>query len=275
MIKKAVFLILTCYTFVGFSMKDITSDTIPSDSVIVDTVAMNKQSIDSVHKVVNEIIQGIVELDSIQVGDAKKDTSKSNRLFRIGLGMGASKRFGSLDQIPTDYHFYYNDLKMGGYYQLSVDYGHFNKMNIGITYNQHQANKLLPNEDIIDSLGNISSGIYSDNIKIRQLMLRISSKKYLGGDESVVVWSSIGVGMAYYTQQTQRADLTYIYTGNSIIVGVSSGIDVFITKHIALGAEFNFNYGSLGKVTLEVVLEEIQKINLSKLEFGIGCRYYF
>ena len=88
--------------------------------------------------------------------------------------------------------------------------------------------------------------------------------------------------MAYYTQQTQRADLTYIYTGNSIIVGVSSGIDVFITKHIALGAEFNFNYGSLGKVTLdngtlpvEVVLEEIQKINLSKLEFGIGCRYYF
>lgn len=225
-----------------------------------------------------------IEIDSIEFKkpNAKKVFTIKNKL-RVGFGLGVSRRFGSLDQLPSHTHFYYNDLKSGGYYQLNVDYGGFNKLNVGVTYGQHSAQKLLPNQTFVDSLNNVTTGNLSDAIRIRQLLVRISSKKYLGNSENVVVWTSLGAGVAFYSQQSERGDgLSFSYLGNSWVIGVSTGIDVFISKHVALGAEANFVYGSLSKATyddglvsVEVVFGETEKINLSKLEFGIGCRYYF
>lgn len=254
MIKKSIFLIVCSCFFPGFSQdKPDASST-------------------------------MVELDSMELVQSTANTACSlHNKLRVGFGLGTSRRFGSLDELPSHTHFYYNDLKSGGYYQINVDYGSINKMNVGVTFGQHSSKKLLPNQTFVDSLGNTSSGNFSDAIRINQLLLRISSKKYLGNSENVVAWSSIGVGMAFYNQQTEQGDQqSFTYTGKSIIVGVSGGIDVLITSHFALGAEANFVYGKLSKVMydngvlpVEITFNEMEKINLSKLEFGIGCRYYF
>lgn len=254
MIKKVLFLIVCSCFFSGFSQNN------PDAS------------------------STIVELDSMELVQSTANTAclLHNKL-RVGFGLGTSRRFGSLDELPSHTHFYYNDLKSGGYYQFNVDYGSFNKMNVGVTFGQHSSKKLLPNQTFVDSLGNTTSGNFSDAIRINQLLLRISSKKYVGNSENVVAWSSLGVGMAFYKQQAERGDQqAFTYIGKSLVVGVSAGVDVLLTKHFAVGAEVNFVYGKLSKVTFddglleeERVFEETQKINLSKLELGIGCRYYF
>ncbi len=255
MIRKALFIILSyCCCFYGYSQQS-------SDSSLT-----------------------VVEITTIELEKpSKKTVSPLKDKMRIGFSLGASRRFGSLDQLPTHTHFYYNDLKSGAYYQLSTDYGGFNKLNVGISFGQHNAQKLLPNQTFIDTLNNTTSGNFSDEIRIKQLLLRISSKKYLGNSENIVAWTSIGVGMAFYSQQSERGDeLSFSYKGNSIVVGVSTGIDLLVSKHFAVGAEANFVYGNLSKATyddglvpVEVTFGETEKINLSKLELGIGCRYYF
>ncbi len=254
MIRKALFLILCCCFFSGYAQQN--SD---SSLTVVETAT--------------------VELDK----PSKKTAAPLQDKMRIGFSLGTSRRFGSLDQLPSHTHFYYNDLKSGAYYQFNVDYGAFNKLNAGITYGQHSAQKLLPNQTFIDTLNNTTTGNFSDVIRIKQLLLRISSKKYLGNSENIIAWTSLGLGMAFYSQESERGDeLSFSYQGNALVVGVSGGIDVLVSKHFAVGAEANFVYGNLSKVTyddglipVEVTLDETEKINLSKLELGIGCRYYF
>ena len=249
MIRKALFLILCSGFYFGFSQEN-------SDSTST-------------------------KVESSKQLQPKSAFTIKNKL-RVGFGVGASKRFGNLDQVQPDLKFYYNDLKQGGYYQFNADYGSFEKINIGFTYGVHSAQKFLPNETFTDSLGNVSSGNLSDRIRIKQFLIRISSKKYLGSGENVVVWSSVGGGQAFYSQESVQAEKTFSYTGKTIVFGVSAGIDLLLSKHFSIGAEFNAVYGVLSKaiydddlVEEEQAFDETEKINLSKLELGIGCRYYF
>lgn len=228
------------------------------------------------------LLLSIVSISIVTAQDSLKVKNDRSEQFRVGADMGISKRFGSLDNIPAELLFFYNDLKVGGYTQLSLDYGSANKINLGVVYNRFGASKFLPSVSFVDTLGNPSKGTLGEEVDITSIMLRVSGRSYVGNGKNIMLISSLGAGVSSYNQVSTRAESVVTLKGQSFILAASIGLDVFVFKNLALGTELKLFYGGLSNVEVndgilvtEVALNESEKINLSKLEAGIGCRYYF
>ena len=212
--------------------------------------------------------------------------------LRVKAGIGMSRKFGewTSEEFST-YNYLLKDLRLSGVKTLGVDYLIKDKgdkrVYIGVLYSGVSGKKTLPNQSFSDSLGNAFVSDYSFSASYSTIAIQIAGTRYLGEGETLALWSALQLGNTWFESE-EFAVNTKASTGTTKAFGAMLGLDVRLTKNIYLGGEIRAWYSKIGQLEVartneatkeilveEIKLEDLQQINLSRIDFTIGARYYF
>lgn len=216
--------------------------------------------------------------------------SSIGKRIRVRADIGLSRKFG--DWQSTDhpgFNYLLQELKFSAVKTLAVDYVIKDKGNqkvlLGLLYSHIGGQKTVPSMNFVDSLGNKFVSDYIYNNSYSTIALSISGARYIGSGEQVQLLSALQLGKTWYKSE-ETAVFTKEYNGSTITYGAMLGLDFKVSSRISIGGEVRAWYAKIGTLTVteEVELEEVEtelqlqdldQVNLSRLDFTIGARYWF
>jgi len=222
---------------------------------------------------------------------AKTNTISGHR-FRFGLSGGAGYLLGSTQNaeeqmVSQGFTFdqaesYYNDMKLGItasadiYLLIPPDYG------AGIKY------KFFYNSASTEGFIDPQDGVhlyyttYRENIYVNFAGLSFFYQQFMGSQKSLVLNSSISLGLTTYRDEAEYLHGYYLLTGKNVGVDLGIGLEYFLTSRISLGADLSVFYSSMRKVKITdgtssstIELDKENYENLSRIDLSAGIRIYF
>lgn len=228
-----------------------------------------------------------INTDSIQT-----EVGNGVAKFRVKADIGISRKFGDWTSVEfSAYNYLLKDLKYSGAKTLGIDYllkdKVKNRVYVGLLFSNVGGKKTLPNQNFSDSLGNTFVSNYSYSTSFSTLAVQLSGSRYLGEGETLALWSAIQVGNTWFVNE-EFAVNEKISKGSTKGFGVMLGIDIKLSEHLFLGGEARAWYSKIGNLDIirinsetkesieeTLALEDLDQINLSRIDFTIGARYYF
>lgn len=207
------------------------------------------------------------------------------RKIRIRADLGMTRAFSQRQSVEyPDYNYLLKDLKYSGVSALDVSYQlkdkGTNRVFAGVIATKVSGQKTMPNQTFVDSLSNEVLGSYQFKTSYSTLAVQIAGTRYLGKGESVSIWSALQVGKTWYNQEETGFVVTPA-KGSSFTAGAMVGLDFKVSDRFAIGGELRGWYANITSLTytdgeeeLVVELEEVNKINLSRIDLTFGVRYW-
>jgi hypothetical protein len=200
--------------------------------------------------------------------------------FTLGLWGGWSYRTAKVpSNIARELQDYITKLKSGTNYGLGIAYYFDAKWGFGFLYSRFKSENRMENVGIEIPDEGILVGTMADNIKIHYYAPVLFYRNY-SPNAKAVVYSSFSMG---YLEYTNNAIMIFDATlrGATLGYGLSLGIDVLVSKQVALGAEVLLIGGNLQQYTIEMMgqketikLDKENYENLSRIEFCLGLKLY-
>lgn len=179
--------------------------------------------------------------------------------FRIGVSGGWAYMIARIsDQVPASERQYIKDLKSGFF--LGGDFAYFFPSEYGIGLQESFFKSKSAINDM--SVNYIGPAMY---------------QRVVLPDETIVFVSSLSFGLVSYNSQFFNNIVTM--TGASLGMDVGVGFDFMLNDHMALCLETSLMFGSFGKMKVksqgtEEIVELSENENVSRIELGIGLRFY-
>ncbi len=222
--------------------------------------------------------------------DASAGEESFNRL-RLGLNAGPAYMVAStkkaIDQMTSqgftldNVKSYYSDLKLGisftgdAAWMITPDYG------AGIRYKFMTTS--AGTEGFIDPQDGIHIYYtsYDEKIYVNYGGVAFFYRLPAGKSESLVLTSSLSLGLATYRNEAGYLRQNLLLTGKNIGADFSLGLEYFFSRHLSAGAELSAFYSTLKKVevsngseSVTVDLDKDNIENLSRLDFSAGIKIY-
>lgn len=228
--------------------------------------------------------------DSLSIQPVENPTLEEQktpqRKLRIRADIGMTRAFSHRQSVDySDYDYLLKDLKYSGVATFDVNYQikdkGTNRVFAGVIATKVSGQKTMPNQTFVDSLSKEVIGNYQYKTSHATLAVQFSGTRALGKGENVAVWSALQLGKTWYNQE-ETAMVAIPAKGATFTAGAMVGIDILVSERCAIGGELRGWYASINSLTytdgeeeLVVQLEEVNKINLSRIDLTFGVRYWF
>ena len=220
-----------------------------------------------------------------------KLNENNDKRWRIALTGGMGYRVASSKdskQLFTQQGFdksqvdsYFKGIKWGPKASAQVHYLFKENYGIGIDYQFHYGSGSM--NGIIDPQDGVTLyyGELKDKIFTNYIGLSLYEEIWVKPE----VWNfyaQASFGITYFRQENETFYSPVLITGKAPGINAEAGLDYFITPRIAVGANLNCFLSTISKIkvddgtsTTEIKLEDKQREGLSRLDAGVGLRFYF
>lgn len=197
----------------------------------------------------------------------------------MGADFGWSRRIAPISEdISSDFQNYVNELKTG--YHLGVDFEYFitENMSLGGKYSYFHAVNQLDNIYAILDDGSVVYGMMKDDINIQFWGPDFTAYLDVGGKHNAL-FGRIALGYLKY-QDSATLFEDYKITAGTFGSVMDLGLDIPISKNLALRFGFSVTQGVLTKIKLEqggesldINLEKEEYENISRFDISLGLRF--
>uniref|UniRef100_UPI003216FE87 outer membrane beta-barrel protein n=1 Tax=uncultured Draconibacterium sp. TaxID=1573823 RepID=UPI003216FE87 len=181
----------------------------------------------------------------------------------------------------ADIDSYIKQLKTGSQFSGQVHYMFWPNLGLGIDYNFYTSSGNLAG--YVDP-GDMATYVYAEveeKVITNYAGLSLFSQSWLKSDK-IRFYSQVSFGLTMYREELIFAYSPLLFTGKAFGGNAELGVEYFIHRNIALGANFTLFQSTITKIdmdngssTQEVKLEDEQRLSLTRLNTGIGLRFYF
>ena len=253
---------------------------------------LNTLGLKSSGEMPRNLVSGYIVAEKTSPEVQKMESAVSDKRFRFGLSGGAGYLLGSTqnaeDQMVSQgFTFdqaesYYNDMKLGIsanadiYLLIPPDYG------VGIKY------KFFYNSASTEGFIDPQDGVhlyyttYRENIYVNFAGISFFYQQFMGSQKSLVLNSSISLGLTTYRNEAEYLHGYYLLTGKNVGGELGIGLEYFLTSSISIGSDLSVFYSSIRKLkitdgtnTSTIELEKENYENLSRIDLSAGIRIYF
>lgn len=227
----------------------------------VDSLAMEVQSKDSATEITNTELPKIRVAVDFGLSNAAEET---NNIF-----------------VGTDFEFFDRQLRLGSFVNVEASYFISHWFGLGAKWNRYSAKKSFPNVSITDSIGNFQEGNLQADNRIDFVGLELTARQKLWDQKDLIGFVQVAYGKFWFDESIS-VETTSIGTGstNGLIIG--GGIDLLVSKRVAIGIKLSCTLASASDLTIDdgvtqtaIVLASGNEVNLNKIDFGLGARLYF
>ncbi len=251
---------------------------------------LNKMQI----KRVLPVIMLMASILAPQLTLAQNDTNPDeilNHKWRIALSSGIAYRTASTKDSKqalinqgysqSEVDNYFNGIKWGPKISGQFHYLLNSKYGIGVDYHYHQSSgKMTGVIDPQDGL-TLLYGTVEDQIYTNFAGLSFYSNQWLIPNK-LNFYAQSSFGLTLFRQENISFYTPILITGKAPGLNLETGLDYFIHKNIALGLSLNYFISTIKKIsvddgnsTSEIDLDIVMYEGLSRLDAGLGVRFYF
>ncbi len=212
---------------------------------------------------------------------SKSSKSRSKKSFSHKFRFNAEYGYSSLrikpeDNIDPIFKDYVNELKSGSNFSMDVCCFVSYYYGVGLVYSNFSTSGFIDGIYAVDiTTGReLGPGRIEDNITVSFIGPAFFERKALIPQKLLLI-SNIAIGRISYVNDGTIITEPVTIKGNTIGFSGAIGLDFFIAKDFAIGIDFSYLIGKIGKYKINnqtVDLEEDESMN--RWDFNIGLKYY-
>lgn len=207
--------------------------------------------------------------------------SSSYPKFRVNLSGGYSHLIARIsDNVPPFLRDYMKNLKSGYHFGADASFFISESIGFGLKYSMFKTRNEIGNVIFRDLATNTNKiGTIKDDITQHYFGPAFCTRFY-STSKNVAFLMSISMGYIDYTNNATQLE-NFTMTGNSLGMVFDFGADFMLAKNLALGVGLGCTLGTIssfrvsdGTTTITIKLDAENSENISRIDLGIGLKWY-
>lgn len=187
---------------------------------------------------------------------------------RWALDAGWGVRLWDNSGIPEAERHYLEKSRVGGTWGLDVSAYPWKRWGFGIQHAEFSASASDSNATFADN----SKGNLRDAYRIFYTAPAVCVMRSVG--KNMRLAGNAGAGVFFYRNESRAGAFPGVLEGSTLGLHAAGGIDLMIAPRLALGFGIRLLYGTLEKIRYNAIETSTRPISLSRLDFGVGLRFY-
>ncbi|MBL4658028.1 MAG: hypothetical protein JKX73_08520 [Flavobacteriales bacterium] len=200
---------------------------------------------------------------------------------RIAIAGGMSNLIGRVpNNIPQEYIPYVQELKSGNFFGADISIYESEHIGMGVKYSMFQTSNQLNDVSFVDSTGATIYGLLKDDITVQYIGPALAIRHTLPRGSAYFV-SHLSIGMLSYVNDATVIDKIKL-SGKTVAFSGDVGLDFQILDGLYFGLVAGVTFGVLKELKVEadgivdiLDLSELEYSNASRIDLGIGLRYFW
>jgi hypothetical protein len=222
-----------------------------------------------------------IEPDSVADYDVPKKIKynrmmgKESNTFRLGIKGGYSYRLAKIaDGFDKEFEDYMKKLLNGWHIGADMTFFWNENNGAGILFSNFMTSNSLSDVGLFDDDGNLFAvGDIKDDMNILYVGPSYFYQQSIGS--STILHTGLSFGYLSYKDDALVVIETLDIKGKTLGLGITAGLDLFISDDIALGIEISAIMGSLSKLTINGTSYDLnENENLTHINFSLLLHLY-